>query len=160
MSKRYHLLGPATRRRLGFASLIVAASFSIAGSRASAEDPALVYSDSEARRSTTRCSSSTAISTSRFTTAPAGTIRDGMAHTQVDLPKLERGGVDSAVFAVFAKQGWRTPEGLSKAPPRPIENSKRSWKSPVATPNAALRLRPTTSNEFTGKGNSPSSSAS
>ncbi len=35
--------------------------------------------------------------------------------TQVDLPKLEQGGVGSAVFTVFAKQGRRTPEGLAKA---------------------------------------------
>jgi membrane dipeptidase len=35
--------------------------------------------------------------------------------TQVDLPKLERGGVDAAVFAVFARPGWRTSEGVAKA---------------------------------------------
>ncbi|WP_165225528.1 membrane dipeptidase [Aquisphaera insulae] len=35
--------------------------------------------------------------------------------TQVDLPKLERGGVDAAVFSVFAKQRRRTPEGLARA---------------------------------------------
>ena len=35
--------------------------------------------------------------------------------TQVDLPKLERGGVDAAVFAVYARPGWRTSEGVAKA---------------------------------------------
>jgi len=35
--------------------------------------------------------------------------------TQVDLPKLERGGVDAAAFAVFAPQGPRTPEGFADA---------------------------------------------
>jgi membrane dipeptidase len=35
--------------------------------------------------------------------------------TQVDLPKLERGGVDAAVFAVFARPGWRSSEGVAKA---------------------------------------------
>jgi membrane dipeptidase len=34
---------------------------------------------------------------------------------QVDLPKLERGGVDAAVLAVFVSQGPRTPEGYAKA---------------------------------------------
>jgi membrane dipeptidase len=35
--------------------------------------------------------------------------------TQIDLPKLERGGVDAAVFAVYAKQRRRTPEGLARS---------------------------------------------
>lgn len=35
--------------------------------------------------------------------------------TQVDLPKLERGGVDAAGFAVFVPQGPRTPEGFAEA---------------------------------------------
>ncbi|EEF22747.1 conserved hypothetical protein, partial [Ricinus communis] len=35
--------------------------------------------------------------------------------SQVDLPKLERGGVDAAVLAVFVPQGPRTPEGYAKA---------------------------------------------
>jgi len=35
--------------------------------------------------------------------------------TQVDLPKLARGGVNAAVLAVFAPQGPRTPEGVAKA---------------------------------------------
>ncbi|WP_164467432.1 membrane dipeptidase [Caulobacter flavus] len=34
---------------------------------------------------------------------------------QVDLPKLERGGVDAAVLAVFVAQGPRTPEGYAQA---------------------------------------------
>ncbi|MBI1685571.1 dipeptidase [Caulobacter hibisci] len=41
----------------------------------------------------------------------AATDGDG----QVDLPKLERGGVDAAVLAVFVLQGPRTPEGYAKA---------------------------------------------
>lgn len=35
--------------------------------------------------------------------------------TQVDLPKLARGGVDTAVLAVFAPQGPRTPTGVAEA---------------------------------------------
>ena len=35
--------------------------------------------------------------------------------TQVDLPKLARGGVDAAVLAVFAPQGPRTPTGVAEA---------------------------------------------
>ena len=35
--------------------------------------------------------------------------------TQIDLPKLERGGVDAAVLAVFVQQGPRTPEGFARA---------------------------------------------
>ncbi|MEH0194124.1 dipeptidase [Caulobacter sp. CCNWLY153] len=35
--------------------------------------------------------------------------------SQVDLPKLERGGVDAAVLAVFVAQGPRTPEGYAQA---------------------------------------------
>ncbi|WP_304168407.1 dipeptidase [Phenylobacterium aquaticum] len=35
--------------------------------------------------------------------------------TQVDLPKLERGGVGAAAFAVFVPQGPRTPEGFAAA---------------------------------------------
>ncbi|MET0274193.1 MAG: membrane dipeptidase, partial [Phenylobacterium sp.] len=35
--------------------------------------------------------------------------------SQVDLPKLRRGGVDAAVLAAFAPQGPRTPEGVTAA---------------------------------------------
>ncbi len=81
--------------------------------------------------------------------------------TQVDLPKLEQGGVGAAVFAVFAKQGRRTPEGLSKARRKPIASSRRSLIFRNAIPNAPRwHVRPTTSNGFTAKRSSPSSSAS
>ena len=63
--------------------------------------------------------------------------------TQVDLPKLERGGVDAAVFAVFARPGWRSSEGVAKA--RDEANRKlraiREIPQALSVPRSARPLR-------------------
>jgi len=63
--------------------------------------------------------------------------------TQVDLPKLARGGVDSAFLAVFAPQGPRTPEGVAEA--RRISDTKLEAIRAVAEKHpdkATLALTP------------------
>jgi membrane dipeptidase len=96
-------------------TLLIATSVALTATRAGAEDPALVDIEQDAKRI-----HDNALVLDSHVDIPVdyGTGRndpgiDGA--TQVDLPKLERGGVDAAVFAVFAKQGKRTPEGLLKA---------------------------------------------
>jgi membrane dipeptidase len=103
------------RWRLVLHTFVIAASVAIPAMRADAEDPALVNIEQDAKRI-----HDNVLVLESHVDIPIdyGTGRndpgiDGA--TQVDLPKLERGGVDAAVFAVFAKQGKRTPEGLLKA---------------------------------------------
>jgi membrane dipeptidase len=96
-------------------TLLIATSVAVATTRAGTEDPTLVDIEQDAKRI-----HDNVLVLDSHVDIPVdyGTGRndpgiDGA--TQVDLPKIERGGVDAAVFAVFAKQGRRTPEGLSKA---------------------------------------------
>jgi membrane dipeptidase len=103
------------RWRLVLHTLVIAASAAFPSVRAGTEDPAFVDIEQDARRI-----HDNVLVLDSHVDIPVdyGTGRndpgiDGA--TQVDLPKLNRGGVDAAVFAVFAKQGKRTPEGLSKA---------------------------------------------
>lgn len=63
--------------------------------------------------------------------------------TQVDLPKLARGGVGAVVLAAFAPQGPRTPEGVAEA--RKIVDAKLAAITAVAKTHAdkaALALTP------------------
>jgi membrane dipeptidase len=97
------------RWRLVLYILLVTTSVTVSPTRARAEDPALVDIDQDAKRI-----HDNVLVLDSHVDIPAdyGTGRsdpgiDG--ETQVDLPKLEHGGVDAAVFAVFAKQGRRTP---------------------------------------------------
>lgn len=104
----------ASWRLVLYTSLIVA-SATVPAVRAGAEDPALVDLEQNAKRIHDKV---LVLDSHVDIPADYGTGRsdpgiDG--DTQVDLPKLERGGVDAAVFAVFAKQGKRTHEGLVKA---------------------------------------------
>jgi membrane dipeptidase len=101
--------------RLVLQTLLIAASVAILAVRADAEDPALVDIEQDAKRI-----HDNVLVLDSHVDIPIdygiGRNDPGIdGATQVDLPKLERGGVDAAVFAVFAKQGKRTPEGLLKA---------------------------------------------
>jgi membrane dipeptidase len=102
------------RWRLVLYTLLIAAS-TAGPARAGAEDPALVDIEQDAKRI-----HDNVLVLDSHVDIPVdyGTGRNDPGidgDTQVDLPKLERGGVDAAVFAVFAKQGKRTSEGLIKA---------------------------------------------
>ena len=96
-------------------SLVIGASLVVPATRGSAEDPFLV----EIEQETNRIHGKILVLDSHVDIpVDYGTGRrdpgiDG--ETQVDLPKLEQGGVGAAVFTVFAKQRRRTPEGLAKA---------------------------------------------
>jgi membrane dipeptidase len=127
--------------RLVLHTLVIAASVTVLASRAIAEDPALVDIEQDAKRI-----HDNVLVLDSHVDIPVdyGTGRndpgiDGA--TQVDLPKVERGGVDAAVFAVFAKQGKRTPEGLLKAKAEADRKLKAILDIPRRYPHqAALAL--------------------
>jgi membrane dipeptidase len=116
MLKSLRKISPDHRRwRLAFRSLALAILLVIPAARGIAEDPFLVEIEQETQRIHDRI---LVLDSHVDIPVDYGTGRrdpgiDG--DTQVDLPKLERGGVGAAVFAVFAKQGRRTQEGLLKA---------------------------------------------
>jgi membrane dipeptidase len=116
MPKFIRKIGPSRHPwRLAFRSLAIATLLVIPVTRASAEDPFLVEIDQTAQRIHDKIlilDSHVDIPVD-YGTGPTDPGING--ETQVDLPKLERGGVGAAVFAVFAKQGRRTPQGLVKA---------------------------------------------
>jgi membrane dipeptidase len=96
-------------------SLVIGASLVVPATRGVAEDPLLV----EIEQETNRIHDKILVLDSHVDIPSdygTGRLDPGIdGETQVDLPKLEQGGVGAAVFAVFAKQGRRTPEGLEKA---------------------------------------------
>jgi membrane dipeptidase len=116
MLNNVRTIGPGHRLwQSGLRWLAVAAFVFIPVTPGVAEDPSLVEIDQETRRIHDKI---LVLDSHVDIPVDYGTGRrdpgiDG--DTQVDLPKLERGGVGAAVFAVFAKQGRRTHEGLLKA---------------------------------------------
>ncbi|HEX3451019.1 MAG TPA: dipeptidase [Isosphaeraceae bacterium] len=127
--------------RLVLHTLVIAASVTVLASRAIAEDPALVDIEQDAKRI-----HENVLVLDSHVDIPVdyGTGRNDPGidgSTQVDLPKLERGGVDAAVFAVFAKQDKRTPGGLLKAKAEADRKLKAILDIPRRYPHqAALAL--------------------
>jgi membrane dipeptidase len=126
---------------LALYSLVITASVAVPAVRACAEDPALVDIEQDAKRI-----HDNVLVLDSHVDIPVdyGTGRNDPGidgDTQVDLPKIKRGGVGAAVFAVFAKQGKRTPEGLSKAKAEADRKLKAILDIPKRYPNqAALAL--------------------
>jgi membrane dipeptidase len=125
--------------RLVLHVFVIAASVAVPAARACAEDPALVDIEQDAKRihdNVLVLDSHVDIPVD-YGTGQNDPGIDG--DTQVDLPKIKRGGVDAAVFAVFAKQGKRTPEGLSKAKAEADRKLKAILDIPKRYPNVASR---------------------
>ena len=115
LSISYRIKSPRPRWRRLAPLFVISASLAFQGNRATAEDPAIVYLDQSAKE----IHAGTLVLDSHVDIPldyGAGSKDPGIdGDTQVDLPKLERGGVGAAVFAVFAQPGWRTSEGTAKA---------------------------------------------
>jgi len=127
--------------RLFFQSLVIAGFAAIPIARGTAEDPALVDIEQTAKQI-----HDNVLVLDGHVDIPVdyGTGRrdpgiDG--DTQVDLPKLERGGVGAAVFAVFAKPGWRTSEGTIRAREEADRKLKAILDLPARFPQRAALAR-------------------
>jgi membrane dipeptidase len=135
-------IGPSYRSwRLGLRSLVVASVFVVPVTRANAEDPLLVDIEQEAQRVHGKV-----LVLDSHVDIPvdygAGRRNPGIdGDTQVDLPKLEKGGVSAAVFAVFAKQGRRTPDGVIKARQEANHKLKAILDIPQLYPKRAALAR-------------------
>jgi membrane dipeptidase len=127
--------------RLGFRSLIIGALLVVPSMGSTAEDPLLVNIEQEAQRIHDKL-----LVLDSHVDIPldygAGRSDPGVdGDTQVDLPKLENGGVGAAVFAVFTKQGKRTPDGLVKARREADQKLKALHDIPKRYPERAALAR-------------------
>jgi membrane dipeptidase len=134
--------GPSDRSwRLMFRSIAIAASLVVLATPGMAEDPLLVGIEQETDRIHDKI-----LVLDSHVDIPAdygtGRLDPGIdGETQVDLPKLEQGRVGAAVFAVFAKQGRRTPEGLIKARQEADRKLKAILDIPIRYPQRASLAR-------------------
>src|SRR5580658_10307229 len=80
-----------------------------------------------------------------------GAAIDGKS--QLDLPKVERGGLKGAAIAIFVQQGPRTPEGFAKA--KADAEKKFELIKAIAAQNpgkAALAFSPAEVRQIAGQG--------
>jgi membrane dipeptidase len=139
ISFRFKALRPGWRRLAPL--VMIGSSLAFQASRAAAEDPALVYIDHTAKQI-----HDGVLALDGHVDIPvdygAGKRDPGIdGQTQIDLPKLERGGVGAAVFSVFARPGWRTSEGTAKAKKEADTKLKAILDIPARYPGrAALAL--------------------